>query len=126
MTFRMELQGWDEIHAKWLYFINGGLRKEMQEVANEFAPLLQGAIKARAPKESGGYASRITATVSGFEIRASSPDDFSDRLEYGFVGVDALGRHYNQAPQPHFRPAVDEILPQYIGSIQAKIHGRLV
>lgn len=28
------------------------------------------------------------------------------RLEYGFVGTDSLGRHYNQAPRPHIRPAI--------------------
>lgn len=31
------------------------------------------------------------------------------RLEYGFVGSDALGRHYNQPPFPHFNPAADEV-----------------
>lgn len=35
------------------------------------------------------------------------------RLELGFVGVDSLGRHYNQPPYPHFGPplqrTVDEL-----------------
>lgn len=31
------------------------------------------------------------------------------RLEYGFVGVDSAGRHYDQPPYPHFLPAQDEI-----------------
>lgn len=31
------------------------------------------------------------------------------RLELGYVGVDSLGRHYNQPPFEHFRPAGDEI-----------------
>lgn len=30
------------------------------------------------------------------------------RLEYGFTGVDAIGRHYNQPPYPHARPALAE------------------
>jgi Bacteriophage HK97-gp10, putative tail-component len=30
----------------------------------------------------------------------------SYRLEYGFVGVDSLGRHYADPPRPHVRPAV--------------------
>ena len=30
------------------------------------------------------------------------------RLEYGFVGLDKLGRVYNQAARPHIRPALDE------------------
>ena len=31
------------------------------------------------------------------------------RLEYGFVGADALGRVYHQPPYPHWRPAIAEI-----------------
>jgi hypothetical protein len=31
------------------------------------------------------------------------------RLEFGFVGPDALGRVYNQPPFPHFGPSVPEI-----------------
>lgn len=32
---------------------------------------------------------------------------YARRIEYGFVGTDSLGRHYNQAPQPYMRPAFD-------------------
>lgn len=35
------------------------------------------------------------------------------RLERGFVGKDSLGRLYNQAPQPRWRPAWDHNLPKY-------------
>lgn len=35
------------------------------------------------------------------------------RLEYGFVGTDALGREYSQPPYPHFRPAVAKVVPLY-------------
>lgn len=34
--------------------------------------------------------------------------DYARRVELGFVGVDALGRQYNQAAQPYLRPAFDE------------------
>lgn len=30
------------------------------------------------------------------------------RLEYGFTGVDSLGRHYAQPPYPHLGPAFEE------------------
>lgn len=33
------------------------------------------------------------------------------RLEFGFVGADALGRVYNQPPYPHVAPAVDAMGP---------------
>jgi hypothetical protein len=31
------------------------------------------------------------------------------RLEFGFVGIDSLGRHYDQKPFPHVEPAIDFI-----------------
>ena len=39
------------------------------------------------------------------------------RLEYGFAGVDSIGRRYNQPPYPHARPAVFEIEPQFIAAL---------
>lgn len=45
------------------------------------------------------------------------------RLEFGFVGVDSLGRHYNQPPFPHFGPAAREIEPQFIAALAAVATG---
>ncbi len=46
----------------------------------------------------------------------------SNRLEYGFVGVDSLGRHYMQYPMPHIVPAreaaLKEARPLYIKAIR--------
>ncbi|MGW2998686.1 HK97 gp10 family phage protein [Streptomyces sp. NPDC001155] len=38
------------------------------------------------------------------EVGTSEPQ--GRRLEFGFVGVDSLGRHYAQRPFPHLGPAV--------------------
>lgn len=35
------------------------------------------------------------------------------RLEYGYVGTDSLGRHYDQPPYEHHGPAVDVIEPAF-------------
>lgn len=35
------------------------------------------------------------------------------RLEYGFVGIDSLGRHYNQPPYKHVDPAKRELEPKF-------------
>lgn len=37
----------------------------------------------------------------------------ANRLEYGFVGPDSLGRVYDQPPYPHHGPAVDVIEPRF-------------
>lgn len=39
------------------------------------------------------------------------------RLEFGFVGVDSLGRHYAQPPYPHARPAFDMVAEGYYASL---------
>lgn len=47
------------------------------------------------------------------------------RLEYGFVGPDALGRVYHQPPYPHAGPALDEIAPLYAAAIAKSLDGIL-
>lgn len=44
--------------------------------------------------------------------------DQARRLEYGFVGFDALGRYYDQPPYPSFVPAAEEIEPLYVAAIR--------
>lgn len=43
----------------------------------------------------------------------------ANRLEYGFVGADSLGRTYDQAPLPHHGPAVDVIEPVFHAAMEA-------
>ena len=38
---------------------------------------------------------------------------YARRLEFGFVGPDKLGRVYNQAPRPYFRPPLDNNFEKY-------------
>ncbi|MGD3109493.1 HK97 gp10 family phage protein [Streptomyces sp. YGL11-2] len=46
------------------------------------------------------------------EVGTSAPQ--GRRLEFGFVGVDSLGRHYNQPPFPHLGPAVQGFGPRLV------------
>jgi len=39
--------------------------------------------------------------ISGTDV------EYARRIEFGFSGVDSLGRHYNQPAQPYYRPAYD-------------------
>ncbi|MCX5206750.1 HK97 gp10 family phage protein [Streptomyces sp. NBC_00237] len=43
------------------------------------------------------------------EVGSAAPQ--ARRLEFGFVGVDSLGRHYAQRPFPHLGPAVEQAGP---------------
>lgn len=42
----------------------------------------------------------------------------ANRLEYGFVGTDSLGRTYNQPPYAHHGPAVDVVEPVFYAAMQ--------
>lgn len=58
-------------------------------------------------KRSWSALTKIESGSVTAEVGTSAPQ--GPRLEYGFTGVDALGRHYNQPPYPHARPALVEI-----------------
>lgn len=55
------------------------------------------------------YSSQTGRISRGFEAEVFTDKPFGRRLELGFVGVDSLGRHYNQPPFPHWGPAIEEI-----------------
>lgn len=52
----------------------------------------------------------ITATVGTNKLQAR-------RLEFGFVGVDSLGRHYFNPPLPHFRPAFGKVSADFLDAL---------
>jgi|SRR5690606_3799661 len=43
------------------------------------------------------------------------------RLEYGFVGIDAAGRRYNQPPYPHWAPAAEGLHETLENEIQKTV-----
>lgn len=49
------------------------------------------------------------------EVYSDAPQ--ARRLEYGFVGVDSLGRHYRQPPYPHVEPAFRQTQPGFIQAL---------
>jgi hypothetical protein len=72
---------------------------------------------------TGDYRRRITLELGAL---AGSPaaivatnHDAARRLELGFVGVDSLGRHYDQPPFPHFGPALDDIVESFTAAVVA-------
>ncbi|MBY8884783.1 HK97 gp10 family phage protein [Streptomyces sp. PTM05] len=49
------------------------------------------------------------------EVFSDAPQ--ARRLEYGFVGVDAIGRHYRQPPFPHVEPAFRRTEPEFLRAL---------
>lgn len=97
--------------------------------------LLQTKVKAYASKprsgppgpriQTGDYVRSISLNVQArgdsIEAAVGTIKPQGRRLEFGFVGTDAIGRHYNQPPYPHFRPALLEVAPLYTAAVAAAL-----
>lgn len=70
-------------------------------------------------RESIKYSPFKLSQGLGAEVYSDAPQAF--RLEYGFVGVDSIGRHYNQPPFPHFRPAIESMSGEFYEAVDAAI-----
>jgi hypothetical protein len=65
-----------------------------------------------APYKTGHYrrsvhVARGDVTAKSVEVLVGTDVEYGPRLEYGFCGVDSLGRKYHQAARPHARPAFE-------------------
>jgi hypothetical protein len=60
-----------------------------------------------------------TPTSTTVTVGTNSPQ--GRRLEFGFHGVDSLGRYYNQPPFEHFGPAVDDVVPGLVRSLEGAV-----
>lgn len=49
-------------------------------------------------------------------IFAGTP--YARRLEFGFIGMDRLGRLYSQAPRPYLRPALIDSREEIVGALR--------
>ena len=64
---------------------------------------------------TGNYInSFVLSSPSKYTRVVSNGSPQARRLEYGFIGVDSLGRHYVQPPFPHMAPAKEEVGPVFL------------
>jgi hypothetical protein len=86
-----------------------GLQSRAAQIDKKALQLLLQYVREGAPVRTGALRAAIhvegNSVVSGVVYNA--------RREYGFVGLDSLGRQYSDPPQPHFRPAAARIGPEY-------------
>ena len=70
------------------------------------------------PVDTGQYRNSIRAEApvdeNGPVSYVGSPMPQTRRLEFGYSGADSLGRVYNQAPRPHWRPTFDLNKAKYL------------
>lgn len=104
-------------------------------VTRMYGMLLQTKVKAYASKprtgppgpriQTGDYVRSISLDMGleagGPTATVGTNKPQGRRLEFGFVGIDSIGRHYNQPPYPHFRPALEEVAPLFQAAIAAVV-----
>lgn len=111
----------DKVLAKTLAATASTSKEKAARTVTKWAHILEGRIKSRAPVRTGDYRRSWNTQVNGMTAVVGTNKPQARRLEYGFVGADSLGRHYNQAPRPHVRPAVDEVRDPYLRDLAASL-----
>ncbi len=85
---------------------------------NTYAARLAAMVQSRAPRRTGAYAASIGVDSDG-NVGTNHPA--AGRLEFGFHGVDSLGRRYNQSPQAHYGPAADVVTAPFMAAAEALV-----
>lgn len=103
------------------------LNAQLSNKVRHYGALLRTRVMARASGRPGPRAITGDYRRSWTNEYRGSPGSFTSsvgtsapqgrRLEFGFYGVDSLGRHYNQPPFPHARPAFDETAPEFEAAV---------
>lgn len=105
------------------------VRATMRASTQHAALLLETRIKAHASGRpgpnviTGDYRASWTTQqvgggVDGASYRVGTDRPQARRLEFGFFGMDALGRHYEQRPYPHVQPALQGVREAFIEAVR--------
>lgn len=106
----------------WLTILSAQVTERANKLVQQYGLLLLARVKANAAGRpgprivTGDYNRSINLRVTGGlrpEASVGTNRPQARRLEYGFRGVDARGRRYNQPPYPHFGPAFGEVAPKF-------------
>lgn len=106
-----------------------GLEKSADKAAHEYRDEVRKRAEGRPGprKVTGAYWNSIVVVSTkgifgrSFTRQVKSEHPAAARLEYGFVGVDARGRHYNQPPYKHWGPAAEYMAGRWINDLGNKI-----
>lgn len=131
IRFKLQTLRWrkvklDPLLEKRMSRAMGALRSEIKRMVSR--PYPPASKPGKYPKlRSGDYKRSIEKVVhrsaSGKSIvgRVGSDSPYARRLEFGFVGTDSIGRNYNQAPRPHFRPISKRMAPKMAKILMGKL-----
>lgn len=114
----IEMTGLDKVLIRLQRVRRGvgpAMLKTSEVNAHRLRTLIQQHIRALDIVETGAYLrswSVFRVGKVGYSVGTDRPD--SNRHEFGFMGVDSLGRTYHQAPRPHRRPAMEQSKRLYL------------
>lgn len=121
MILTVRMDGLDALSLKVRY-LRDAAKTGLKAGVSEAAGLFEAEAKTLVPVDTGNLRDHIHTEVlvdeAEMQIRAVTPTveasnkygfepAYARRIEYGFIGVDSLGRHYHQAAQPYMRPSFD-------------------
>lgn len=119
--------------AGQLIAIGEGVTARTQALVLHHGTLLYMRVKAAAPRGDGDggdgrdYAGSIVMVPQrrglNTTVEVGTPEEYGERLEFGFHGQDALGRRYNQQPQPHWYPAARQTGKELISDLVGLVRG---
>lgn len=122
IVLNVVVKGAKQIAARW-FAKSVTLDKQLDLVRRENAEILLRKIQANASGRpgpnviTGAYRASWHIEEEGDSTVVTTGAPQAARLEYGFVGVDSIGRHYNQPPFPHMNPAADEIEAAFVADV---------
>jgi hypothetical protein len=118
----------DAAYSAWATGRAAGLDGQIYKTTGLWGHRLETQIKANASGRPGPRAitgnyrrswnTQMTKVGGGAAAIVGTAAPQGRRLEMGFVGVDSLGRHYNQPPFPHVRPAMQQIEPGFVQAMR--------
>lgn len=118
MSIKINTRGLDRLLKK-INRTPSLLERELDEAVQRYGHALLEAVRRHASGRpgpnavTGAYRNAMVLEFRDGGAFVSNQSEQTRRLEYGFVGVDSLGRMYNQPPYPHFAPALAEVRPKF-------------
>lgn len=98
-VFRLSTQKVITIMQSNAPYQDGFLRSSLVVLVNQNPPIAnRGQENGMGPYTDAYMQVQIAGAVAGDRITAAYTMEYARRLEYGFNGVDSLGRNYHQAP----------------------------
>lgn len=88
--------------------VNNAVKKGAKDAIEKGCSLVEADAKRNCPVVTTRLRGSITHEVEELAGRVGSNVIYARRVELGFVGVDSLGRKYNQKPRPYLRTALEK------------------